>query len=69
MSSRILCASSPGAKSGFKRKPFFPSRTISEVPPTSVASTGIPNEHASMMLTGSPSELLVFTKQSTGVLA
>ena len=41
------------------------SLTISFTPPTFVARAGIPNENASMILTGIPSEELTLINRST----
>ena len=51
-------------KSFFSNHPLYPSITISLVPPTSVAIQGIPNDKASMIDTGIPSDKLTFKKRS-----
>lgn len=58
-------ASCAGVTSGGRRTPFRPSSTISPVPPTSGATTGMPQQSASMMDTNRPSMLLALTKRFT----
>ncbi len=43
------------------------SETISGIPPTAVAITGIPQLSASMIETGMPSDSLTFMKTSMGL--